>query len=275
MHAVAIVGGSRAVHGGPDERVCELDPPADLEQPGIHCEVGCSHVEAEDRNRAVEHCRIAQRLRGRSEDEQLGIRREPEKAPDVALLDLACHRHPVGQPEPPGEVQADPGAWQLEQRKRVSVALRNDLVANRGIYRAVRVAQQQRARITVTEPVDAQLREPSEDVVADTRSCRTHDCDALGEQPPGDETQDLGGGVVEPLRNQNAESGVGRGSDRGVGVEARIGRYGAAISERLSPARISASYAPGSASTIDSTASKGARSAPSRWCRPARNPGEL
>jgi hypothetical protein len=72
-----------------------------------------------------------------------------------------------------------------------------------------------------------------------------------------------------------AESGVGRGPDRGVGVEARIGRYGAAISERLSPARISASYAPGSASTIDSTASKGARSAPSRWCRPARNPGEL
>src|SRR5271166_1391797 len=74
---------------------------------------------------------------------------------------------------------------------------------------------------------------------------------------------------------QIAESGVGRGPDRGVGVEARIGRYGAAISERLSPARISASYAPGSASTIDSTASKGARSAPSRWCRPARNPGEL
>ena len=42
-----------------------------------------------------------------------------------------------------------------------------------------------------------------------------------------------------------------------------------------SPRQISASYAPSSASTIDSTASKGARSAPSRWCRPARNPGEL
>ena len=51
--------------------------------------------------------------------------------------------------------------------------------------------------------------------------------------------------------------------------------YGAAISERLSPTRISASYAPSSASTIDSTASKGARCAPSRWCRSARNPGEL
>ena len=61
----------------------------------------------------------------------------------------------------------------------------------------------------------------------------------------------------------------------GLCDEARIGRDGAAVSEQLSPAWISASYAPGSASTIDSTASKGARSAPSRWCRPARNPGEL
>ena len=76
-------------------------------------------------------------------------------------------------------------------------------------------------------------------------------------------------------RARNAESGVGRGPDRGVGGEARIGRPGAAISERPSPARISASHAPGSASTINSTASKGARRAPWRWCRPARNPGEL
>jgi predicted MFS family arabinose efflux permease len=65
-----------------------------------------------------------------------------------------------------------------------------------------------------------------------------------------------------------------------TGAEALLGaiperQIGAAISGRLSPARISARYAPGSASTIDSTASKGARSAPSRWCRPARNPGEL
>ena len=82
------------------------------------------------------------------------------------------------------------------------------------------------------------------------------------------------------LRKENAElamereSGVGR-AQTVVSGSRRIGRYGAAISERPSPARISASYAPSSASRIDSTASKGARSAPSRWCRPARNPGEL
>ena len=87
--------------------------------------------------------------------------------------------------------------------------------------------------------------------------------------------QDQGSRAGSTIHTLPAESGVGRGPDRGVGVEARIGRYGAAISERLSPARISARYAPGSASTIDSTASKGARKAPSRWCRPARNPGEL
>ena len=60
--------------------------------------------------------------------------------------------------------------------------------------------QQQRARIAVTEPVDPPLREPGEEVVAETRSRRTHDCDALGEQPSGDETQDLRRGTIKPLR---------------------------------------------------------------------------
>ena len=133
MHAVAVVGGSRAVHGGPGEWMRELDPPADLEQPGIHREVGCSHVEPEDRGCAVEQHRVAQRLRGRGQDEQLGTRGKSEEAPDVALLDLARHRPAIGQPEPAGEVHPVPGARQLEQRKRVAVAFRNDLVADSGI----------------------------------------------------------------------------------------------------------------------------------------------
>ena len=44
---------------------------------------------------------------------------------------------------------------------------------------------------------------------------------------------------------------------------------------RLGPRRISSSYGPTTSSTIDSTASKGARRAPSMWCRSARDSGAL
>ena len=37
-------------------------------------------------------------------------------------------------------------------------------------------------------------------MVADARARRTDERDALGEEAPGDEPQDLDGGVVEPLR---------------------------------------------------------------------------
>jgi predicted house-cleaning noncanonical NTP pyrophosphatase (MazG superfamily) len=78
--------------------------------------------------------------------------------------------------------------------------------------------------------------------------------------------------IVEVIQALTTAVGMSCVQLLALAADKRIRR---AISERPSPARISASYAPASASTIDSTASKGARSAPSRWCRPARNPGEL
>jgi hypothetical protein len=54
MHGSAIVGGSRAVDGGSDEWVCELDAPSDPQQPVVHGRVGCSQVDAEGLGRTVE-----------------------------------------------------------------------------------------------------------------------------------------------------------------------------------------------------------------------------
>lgn len=80
------------------------------------------------------------------------------------------------------------------------MALRDDLSADRGIQRAVHVGQQQRARIAVAESLEGQLGEPHENVVPDARARSTDERDALGEQAPADEAEDLRGGVVEPLR---------------------------------------------------------------------------
>ena len=121
---------------------------------------------------AVQQHGIAEWLCGRGEDEQLRVGGEQLEAPRVALLDLAGDRLAAGKAEPAGEVRDVPGAWQLEQRERIAVALGDDLVADRGIQRAVHVVQQQRARIAVAEPADGQLGEPGEDVVADCRCAR-------------------------------------------------------------------------------------------------------
>ena len=62
------------------------------------------------------------------------------------------------------------------------------------------VVQQQCARIAVVEPVDGHLRKLGEDVVADAGARGAHDREPFGEEPAGDETKDLSGGLVEPLR---------------------------------------------------------------------------
>ena len=116
------------------------------------------------------------------------------------MLDLACYQLTSRQPESTGEICGPPGARQLEERERVAVAFADDLVADRGIERPVHVVQQQRPGIAVAESVDGQLRQPGEDLVADAGTRCAHQRDPLGEQATGDESEDLCGGLVEPLR---------------------------------------------------------------------------
>jgi hypothetical protein len=66
----------------------------------------------------------------------------------------ADDRLALGQPEPASEICGPPAARQLKERKRIAVALANDLVADRGIEWPVYIVQLQRARITVAEPMD-------------------------------------------------------------------------------------------------------------------------
>ena len=201
MHTVAVVGRSRAVGGGADEWVRELDPPpAYLEQRGVDRGAGRGHLEAEGRGGTVKQHGIAQRLRGRGEDEQLRLGREQLEAPGVALFDLADDRLTCRETESTGEFCGVPGAWQLEERERVAVALRDDLLADGGVERAVHVVEQQRECIAVAESADGQLGEPDEDILAAARARRADERDPLGEETAGDEAEDLRGGLVEPLR---------------------------------------------------------------------------
>ncbi len=200
VHAVAVVVGRRTVGGGSDEWMGELDTRPDLDQSGFHRRVGGRHVETEGLDGTTEEHSVAEGLGGGDDDQQTGVGREFEEALGIALFDLAGDRLAAGKSEPAGELsRVGPGSRQLEQGERVAVALRDDLVAHGLIHRAVHVVQQQRPRVVVAQSLDGQLGESGEDVVATLGASCAHDRDPFGMKAAGNETENLGGGVVEPL----------------------------------------------------------------------------
>jgi hypothetical protein len=102
MYAPPCLGSGCTVGSRPDERMGELDAPTHMEQPSIHRRGGCSQIDAERLRRTMEQQTVANGLRGRSEYEQLRVRGEYPKAPDIALLDFACYQLAAGQPESTG-----------------------------------------------------------------------------------------------------------------------------------------------------------------------------
>ena len=114
MHAVPVVRGCGTIDGGPDERVCELDAPAQLEQPAVLRRARRRDVDPERPRGTVQQDAVAEGLRGGGEDEQLRVGREQLEAPRVALLDPPGDRMAAGKAEPAGETGDVPRAWQLK-----------------------------------------------------------------------------------------------------------------------------------------------------------------
>jgi hypothetical protein len=100
VDTVAVVRGPRPVRGGADERVCELHALSDDEQPGVQRGICHRHVDLEGLGGALQQDRVADRLGGRAEEEELCVRGQPPEAPYVAVLYLPGYRGPLGQPEP-------------------------------------------------------------------------------------------------------------------------------------------------------------------------------
>ena len=93
-----------------------------------------------------------------------------------------------------------PGARQLENRQRVAVALAEELFTDRGVQRGRQVLQQERTGVGVSQAGDRQHRQSCQAVR--TRACTScaHQDDRFSQEPAGDEGEDLGRDVVEPLR---------------------------------------------------------------------------
>ena len=119
------------------------------------------------------------------------MRRERIEALHVRSLDPLPDAFASRHAEPARKLDDARYAPELDQGKRVSVTLRDDLLADRCVDRPRHAAQEQRPRVPLTEPGDPQLREPGEDVITDPRSCGTDERDPLGKETTSNETEDL------------------------------------------------------------------------------------
>ena len=106
MHTLAVGDCPRTVDGRPDQRMGELHAKPHLGQTGIHRGPQCRQVDAQDVRNAAQKHRVAQRLRGCGEKEQLGVRRQKPKALHVAASDSADHRLAGGQSESACHIRA-------------------------------------------------------------------------------------------------------------------------------------------------------------------------
>src|SRR5581483_8447025 len=116
------------------------------------------------------------------------------------LLNLSGDRLTLGEAEPAGEARRVPRARKLQERERIAVALDEQLLEDGGVERTVDAVEEKRPRLGVRQAVEAQLRKPRKNLVADSGARGEDERDPLGVQTPCDETEDLLRGSVQPLR---------------------------------------------------------------------------
>ena len=135
------------------------------------------------------------------EQERLRVRRQPLDPRQERALDPGADgdggEHRLGA----RQLRLAQGRGELEQRQRIAARLDDEPVAYLGRERDARVAIDQGPGRLLSEPAQAELREPGRlEAPKLTLPGGEQDHDALGLEPPGDEDECVRGRVVEPLR---------------------------------------------------------------------------
>ena len=177
----------------------ELDPTADPEQAGFDGGLAGDHAEPEAVGGSMQQHEIALRLGCRDKHEQPSVARELAQSLGEALLDLAGDSLAAREPEPAGELGRVPRAWELEQRERVAVTLRHDLLEHGFVERTLDVVQRAARALRSRQALEDQLGKLASTSSPMPERAAHDDRDPFGEETTGDEAEDLSRGAVEPL----------------------------------------------------------------------------
>ena len=141
--------------------------------------------------------RLAHGIRRRELQQAPRRGRKTVEPPPEALLDPSRQRHRAGEPEPARQLGGRHAPRQLQQRQGVAARLGDDLVPDTGVKGPGEGRVQQRSRVVFAQALDRELRQPRQ-IIARC-ACGEHQADRFRVEAAGNEREDLGRGVIEPL----------------------------------------------------------------------------
>jgi hypothetical protein len=200
VHAAAVGGWRCLIDGGADQWVAERDPGGNGKQPVCLRRAGGVRADAKVPGSAPQQRRIACRL-GRGQQQQaLGHLRKRRDPPLEALLDPAGQRRRARHSEPAGQFRSSYPAGQLKQSQRIAAGLSDNAVTDAVIQPSGDDRGQQGPGISIAQALQRQLGKPSGAGHRALIAGAEKHGDRFRVQPPGHERQDLGRGLVQPLR---------------------------------------------------------------------------
>jgi len=189
----------RLVDGGADQRVAEGHPGGHGEQSVCLRRAGGVRADAQVPRSGPQQRRVAHGLGSSQQQEAPGHLRKGRDPPLEALLDPAGQRRRAGHAEPAGQVRGGYRPGQLKQGQRVAAGFGDNAVADSLVEPAGDDRGEQGPGVSIGQSFQCQLGKAGEARRRAGVAGAEHHGDRFGVQPAGDEGQDLGGGLVQPL----------------------------------------------------------------------------
>ena len=176
----------------------------ELQQVGRDGQVDGSGIQAEYLSRPEDQRRVADRIGRREQDQPLDLGWQLTQARCVLIFDAPGQVSRVRKGEPAGQVGGAPASVELEQGQRVAVGLLQDPGADALVERAWDDRRQQRPSRVFVQSVQPEFGQARQVIRRGSswgrRPDREHQRYRLRQQAAPDESEDLGRGLVEPLR---------------------------------------------------------------------------
>ncbi len=213
VHARTPAEGCAVVDRRADQGVPEPHRLPDVQQPARLRRLGGLRVEPQLSQLVSdppEQVRIAGGIRGCGEQQRLGVGRQGSGLAQVELFQGPAQRHRVGQRRIADQLGRTQLPSRLDERERVATGRGDDPRAHAEVQSTADDRGEQAGRRRVGQAGESEVRQSREMVHASAATSAPsaarqlargeHHSDRVGVQAPGDERQDVGGLLVQPVR---------------------------------------------------------------------------